>query len=356
MSSVSLSTGTLITADISTLVTLARIQGDIGASPLTKVGLTDCMAQLNTLSFTDYGATANAQVKGWADLLYTALIGTQTNYQQTVTALYAAYNYGLYVAGNYEAWYEMSGDTFANFMGLNASYNIPGWTPPSQSPAWSTTLTSMLNYWWRDGNMLEPHVPGNIIDHSGGYQQQIDFQANLFDPQNWTDAAQVQVNAKPLWDAQSATLHALVTQSSLAENDALLVLFLLVAMVNSLDAPSRSLGYQIANLPTTSQEHPNDTFADQLVYYDLLALADPLGNFALTNGALLALINALIPAVPNQDPGSILLSRVLTEQAKLLNSTSSYPMVDPYNPAISFPVRQTDTLAAINQAWATLSS
>jgi hypothetical protein len=353
MSTVALSTGPLTTADLATLVTLARVQGDIGANPLTKAGLTDFMAQVNTLSFTDYGATTNAQVKGWADLLYTALMATPTNYQQTVTALYVAYNYGLYVAGNYEAWYEMSGDAFANFMGLNASYNIPGWTPPSQSPTWNKTITTMLNH-WNEG--WEGNLPRNIIDSKpgDGYQQEIDFQANLFDPRNWTDAAQVQVNAKPLWDAQSAMLRALVTQGSLAENDALLVPFLLIALVNAHDAPSRSLGYQIANLTATSPEHPNDTFADQLVYYALLALADPLGNFALPHGALLGLVNALIPAVPNQDPGSVLLSRVLTEQAKILNVDTSYPMTDPYNPGIGFTVRQTDTLAALNRAWATL--
>jgi hypothetical protein len=349
-------TGTLTTGDISTLTTLARIQGDIGAIPLTKAGLTDFMAQLNVLSFTNYGTTTNAQVKGWADLLYTALMATQTNYQQTVTALYAAYNYGLYVAGNYEAWYEMSGDTFANFMGMNDSgpNPIPRWNPPTQSPAWSTTITTMLNYWWMDPNGMEPHVPANIIMHWGGYQDQINFEANLFDPNNWTDAAQVQVGARPLWDAQSTALHALITQGSLAENDALLLLFLLIAMVNSPDASARKLGDQIANLPTTSPEHPNDTFANQLVYYTLMALQDPMGNFGLTHDALLAQINALIPTVANGDPGSQLLSKVLSEQAKILSVDNAYPMQDPYNPNIGFPTRETDTLAALNRAWATL--
>jgi hypothetical protein len=210
----------------------------------------------------------------------------------------------------------------------------------------------MVNYWW--DNWHETHVPANIIMHWGGYQDQINFEANLFDPQNWTDAAQVQVNAKPLWDAQSTALHALITQGSLALNDATLVLFLLIAMVNSLDAGERNLGHQIANLPTTSPEHANDTFADQLVYYTLMALADPLGNFALTHDALLAQINALIPSVPNQDPGSQLLSKVLTQQARILSVDNSYPMQDPYNPATGFTVRQTDTLAALNRAWATL--
>jgi hypothetical protein len=196
--------------------------------------------------------------------------------------------------------------------------------------------------------------PANIISFAGDPQQQLDFQATLLDPQHWTDAAQVQANAEPFWDAQSTTLQALITQGSLAENDALLVLFLLIAMVNSLDTGERQLGYRIANLPTTSPEQPNDTFADQLVYYTLMVLVDPMGNFALTHDALLAQINALIPCVPNQDPGSQLLSKVLTEQARVLNGDDSYPMTDPYNPATGFTTRQTDTLAALNRAWATL--
>jgi hypothetical protein len=39
----------------------------------------------------------------------------------------------------------------------------------------------------------------------------------------------------------------------------------------------------------------------------------------------------------------------------VLTSSPSYPMVDPYNPATPFPERKTDTLSALNTAWATLS-
>jgi hypothetical protein len=347
-------TGTITTADISTLATLARIQGDIGADTLTKAGLTDFMAQLNTLSFTDYGATTDERIRGWADLLYTALMATQTSYGQPVPALWVAYNLGLYTAGNYEAWYESSGDPFANFMGLNVSSGIPMWNPPTQSPAWSQFVKKMINYWWVDGNDLEVHVPRNIIGSGMGYQQEIAFQANLLDPQNWTDAVQVTVGARPLWAAQRTCLNGLVAQTELRESDCLLLPFLLIAMLSSASADDRTLGLTIANLPTTSIEKPNDIFADQLIYYLLMALADPAGNYAQTNAQLSALIGGLVLAVPNQDPGSQVLNKTLTEQARILIADDAYPLQDPYDPSVGFTQRQTDTLAALNQAWTSL--
>jgi hypothetical protein len=54
------------------------------------------------------------------------------------------------------------------------------------------------------------------------------------------------------------------------------------------------------------------------------------------------------------DPASAALNQSLTNHLKVLIADSSYPMTDPYNPATGFTVRQTDTLAALNRAWASL--
>jgi hypothetical protein len=342
---------TLAAGDIGALGGLAKIQGDIGALPLTKAGLTDFMVQLNALSYTSYGTVANATAKGWLDSLYSGLMNQSTVYGQPVHALFIAYNYGLYVAGNYEAWYEISGQTFMNFMGMNASYGIAAWSPPAYSAAWKQAVVSLSQQW----NSALP--PGSIIASNPGmaYQYEIDFEANLFDPANWKDAGNVITGQAALWTAQRNQLSALIQQKTLALGDAVLTLYLLIAMVNSASSADRTLGAQIANLPTSSPELPNDTFANQLTYCWLMAMADPLGNFAFTYSQLASLLAVIAGSVSNQDPGSELLSKVFTQQSKILASDQSYPMQDPYNPSIGFTVRQTDTLAALNRSWATLA-
>jgi hypothetical protein len=127
-------------------------------------------------------------------------------------------------------------------------------------------------------------------------------------------------------------------------------------MVNAASPEDRTRGARIATLPCSSPELPNDTFANQLTYYWLMAMADPLGSFSFTSAQLDPMLATLSGAVTNQDPGSQLLSQVFTRQAKFLVADAGYPMQDPYNPSISFPVRQTDTMAALNQSWATLSA
>lgn len=341
----------LVAGDIGALGVLARIQGDIGAVPLTRAGLTDFMVQLNLLSYTNYGTVANTTVKSWLDALYSGLMSQQTVYGQPVHALFIAYNYGLYVAGDQEAWYEISGQTFLNFMGMNASYGIPAWTPPAYSPAWNKAVVSLSQHW----NSSAP--PASIIASSQGmaWQYEIDFEANLFDPANWKDAGNVITGLAPVWNGQRTQLDALIKQQTLALDDAVLTLYLLLAMVNSTSQADQALGEQIANLPTSSPELPNDTFANQLTYCWLMAMADPLGSFAFTYNQIAALMPVLLGSVTKQDPGSQLLSKVLTQQSKILASDQSYPMQDPYNPSIGFTVRQTDTLAALNRSWATLA-
>ncbi len=338
--------------DIPALDDLARIQGDVGAQPLTKAGLTDFMARLNTLSYNDYGAVSNAVVKGWLDLLYANLINQATKYGVPVHGLYIGYNYGLYLVGNREAWYEMSGQAFCNFKGLNASYGIPAWTLPPNSPTWNKAVTDLFNGWSMD------NPPTSVIASRPGmaYEDEINFQAALFDPANWTGAGNVITGLGPLWSAQTSALQALITQRSLALSDAVLTLYLLIAMVNSASPEDRARGEHIATLPCSSPELPNDTFAGQLTYYWLMAMTDPLGSFTFTNAQLEPMLAILSGAVTNQDPGSQLLNQVFTRQAKILAADTSYPMQDPYNPSTSFPVRQTDTMAALNEAWATLSA
>jgi hypothetical protein len=341
----------LTAGDIGSLGDLAKIQSDISILPLTKAVLTDFMVRLNDLSYTNYGTVGNSEVKSWLDALFSGLMNQTTVYGQPVHALFIAYNYGVYVANNQEAWNEIGGQTFLNFMGMNAGYGIPAWTPPAYSPAWNKAVVSLSQNW----NSTSP--PGSIIASTEGmgWQYEIDFEANLFDPANWKDAGNVVTGLAAVWTAQRTRLNALIRQKTLSLDDAVLTLYLLMAMVNSTSQADRTLGEQIANLPTSSPELPNDTFANQLTYCWLMAMADPLGSFTFTYSQIGSLLAVLAGSVTKQDPGSQLLNKVFMQQSKILASDQSYPMQDPYNPSIGFTVRQTDTLAAINRSWATLA-
>ena len=105
----------------------------------------------------------------------------------------------------------------------------------------------------------------------------------------------------------------------------MLTLYLLIAMVNAASPEDRARGARIATLPCSSPELPNDTFASQLTYYWLMAMADPLGSFTFTNAQLEPMLATLSGAVTNQDPGSQLLSQVFTRQAKFLVADTCLP-------------------------------
>ena len=118
--------------------------------------------------------------------------------------------------------------------------------------------------------------------------------------------------------------------------------------------PDQRLAAKILTASASSPEYPNDIFANQLVYLMLITLADPLGNYSWPNAMLQSMVQPLIPAIQHDDPASVALKESLTHHLKVLVSDASYPTQDMYNPNIGFTTRQTDTLAALNRAWATL--
>ena len=131
-------------------------------------------------------------------------------------------------------------------------------------------------------------------------------------------------------------------------------LYLLLALTSSAAQSEQALVQKISNTSANSEENANANLAQQLIYFTLMYLSNPLG-LGWAHDQILAWIRALIAAVPTNN-ASATLAPVLTAQAKLLVSASCYPMVDPYNPSIGFNQRYSDTLAAINLAWTNLNS
>ncbi len=86
----------------------------------------------------------HAVVKGWLDLLYANLSSTRRPTRWVpVHGLYIEHiTRRSFISWATVEWHEMSGQAFCNFKGLNASYGIPAWTLPPNSPTWNKAVTA----------------------------------------------------------------------------------------------------------------------------------------------------------------------------------------------------------------------
>ena len=348
---------TLTTNDLAALTAIVKAQADLGTTTLTADDLLDFMAQLFNLSYTLMPQVTNTSISAAFAAFLTQLAKVSTSFNSyDVPALWVAYTWGHYVQTDFQDWYYQS-VTYIEWAKLQSA-------PPGPA-AWQTGVTGYLTSLQPT---LYPATPTFIYDIDPGYRQgnwdsptwaqtqTYTFEYGLFTPDKWTDAGQVKTGAPALWTTQSGDLTATMQATALTDAMCLYLLYLLVGLCTSPNAKDLTTVETVANLVTNSVENPNDTFIDQLVYYALMAWVDPRGTYQWTHDHLTAQLQAFSASVPNGDPASQLVTRTLQQQTSVLNSASSYPMTDPYNPSISFPVRRTDTLAALNQAWATLST
>jgi hypothetical protein len=346
----------LTAGDIATFPTLIRIQGDIGpgVTSLTQAGVWDFMVQLDVLAREHYSQIQNGPLRAWVDDIFTPLITTPTVYKCSVMALYVAAAWG--------RWLLPFCRNYPHFARPDEPVDFPatywafwhvskyGWGCPDAPGYWSDALQSL------EGGWEPPNAPPqNILWKGPGttYAQQTVAQEALFSPSQWTDVGVVSPIVGTVAAAQSAAVHALLTGGVLTPGTALGLPYLLLGMGTSVAADQR-LAATILSASAPSPEYPNDTFANQLVYLMLMTLADPMGDFGWPNATLQSTLQSLIAAIQQGDPASVALKQSLTNHLKVLVSDASYPMTDPYNPATGFTTRQTDTLAALNRAWATL--
>jgi len=183
------------------------------------------------------------------------------------------------------------------------------------------------------------------------------FEYSRFDPENWTDSGDFVQNwiATAIWAQQSAEINALLQPATLNGDAYFFLLHLLAAVVTSTPSDQR-LAQQIVDAVASSPEYPNDTFINQLVYLTLMYLADPSGNFAWTNAQLLAQMDLMAGAVTGPDPASQAIHTSLAQHKRVLQTDASYPMQDPYSPAIGITTRKADTLAALDRARKTVNA
>ncbi len=343
--------------DLETFKTLLTIQQDIGADPVTKAGLTDFMVQLDKLSLEQYARTKSKVVKGWIDLLFSALIKTPTCYAKPpvrVPGLYIAHHYGMWVSRHHDVGPIRNADCryglFRHGIGGGSGTKYK-WDPPAQPPAWKKALNAVLESWDDPAKL-----PASLFSlHKLDWQEDVRRIGELFDPKKWTDAAKLKAHAVSLWEAQSQFVKNLLTEASLQADDCVSLLSILSVLANSPSDDHRHSAFQIANLNTDSPEYPNDIFINQLVYYVLMEWIDPRGGYQWTHEQIKNEMQKLILAVPHHDPASELMRNTFEVQAAVLKASPSYPMFDPYNASTNFAERKTDTLFALVEAGKTLN-
>jgi hypothetical protein len=288
--------------------------------------ITDFINQVDALGFASY-PTGASQIQTWVTEFFGLLANTATT---TLTFMTPTPVTAVYVARCFAAWWQVH-----QSWGWSAIYFIPGsmsygyWSPPSYPPVWSQSI----------GSVLSTLAKGAEIDNLSGTLTEF--------PGAWTDYVKVP-SACTLWSEQSTALGSMLHLSGLTADQCPFLFYLLLALTTS-TASDQAEVQKISNTACNSSENPNSTLAQQLVYFTLMYMNNPMG-MDWTHDHILACIKALIAAIP-VNSGSATLTQVLTQQEKLLIASANYPMVDPYNPAIGFNQRYSDTLAAINLAW-----
>ncbi len=385
---------TLTGPDSSALCALIQAQSAVGPAQLspTQAQFWAFFGAIDSLAYDHYQPITNAKVKGWMDKLFATLLQTQTCYGINAAGLYVLYAYAQYVGSCYP--YSNSPDDPGNCVngyptnwgqrGGRApnidwgTFKVPethpwsdffctpygaGWFPPAAPDSFYQALsTNMVAL-----NTAVVATPGSntstvaMCKGYGGSSPDLgsvqQFEQSRFDPRNWTDSETFVQNLinTGLWQEQSSAVTALLEPTTLSADDYFFLLHLLMALGTS-TANDQRLADQIVSAVATSPEYPNDTLINQLVYLALMYLADPYGNFAWTNAQLQAEMDLLAGAITSPDPASQAIHTSLAQHKRVLQVDASYPMQDPYSPAIGITTRKTDTLAALDAARKTVNA
>jgi len=353
------STYTLVAEDIPVLVALLQVENSmmqLQGSP-TNTDFNNLMTAADTLCRSGYpSSTGTPEVQTWVDGFFTTLATAQTTSVTTagnsVSLVYAAWAFTQY----YNAWAQINNPpgpmdswlwcafvkgpiTFVKGPVTSSSMVFPGpWTLPTQPAAWATSVSASV----------KGVVYSASLDNFSSPETRT---LNSF-PGFWKDYINVPT-AFTIWSLQSADLSGLLGLSSLADSQALFMLYVMVALTTS-SASDQALVNNIANTPVSSAELPNSNFAQHLAYFVALYLNDPTG-WDWPPEQISTLINSLAGAIPEGSAAATLLA-AFTSQQQLFTADPAYPSDDPNNPGIAFQQRYSDVLGAINGAWPPASS
>ncbi len=219
------------------------------------------------------------------------------------------------------------------------------WVPVSAPPSWNTEITSLLQSWG------EANTPKNVFPWQCTFTDFVQQHLDVLNPQSWNDMEKLKTAVTGVWQLQLSETRQLFeakTHPTLSSEAYFYLLHLLIALCSGGDE-CQELAAKSLNMACSSEEYPNDTFANQLTYVALINVADPNGAFAWTASERLQLLQDLSGLVVGQDPGSSALAASLASHIKLQGADPGYPLQDP-NSNKPFAERKSDTLAALDKS------
>jgi hypothetical protein len=397
---------TLTAQELPAIRTLIATQNQFGraAAPFSAESVLAAMAQLDSLS-DSYSNFVNGEFKGWTEQLYDLLQQVSTVYDEKFPTLYLAYKVAVFpfnppvedvplldshdwvvedvpwaksefaVAGGpdmtvwvtaiqiengpllqvsdrgvFPAFLRPSRFNYHQQVKDGGTYDSLGSTRwpgglPAVPPGWNNALTALLAAW--DMNAPKTVFKANTFDT---YR---DVLRGVLDPASWTDVENVKSGVSGLWTSQKESMNALLAAERLTADDYFFLLHVLLGLVSG-EGDLQLFTSNILTAPADPPGYPNDVFVNQLLYLALMYLADPLGSYGWNNAQLQQFVADVTSVVTGTDEASVAIAGAMAQQGKVLNSASSYPMIDPYNPSVGFTQRVTETVSALDKARASI--
>jgi hypothetical protein len=318
------------------------------------IGNADFLALLASTSGA-YSQLVNPQMQDWMNQLYTLTSQADAGYAgASVGGMHIVREFTSWAQGlsdNYDAYEDHCGlpwqyDFFPPFVAGTSdpqlSHWVP-WRPPPIPPGWASVLGTVQQSWiaQRPAGL----VPGSVMT----LYQLVNNQNAVMG--GWTTPLALQPSMTPLYTSQAGVVGAMLAQPSLSPDEYVFLLHVLLTL-GAGPADCQTLVRTLVNTPVSTDEYPNDTFINQLVYLTLLRLADPLGGFAVNNAGLQGWLSAWIAVASSGDAATTVVRTSLANHLKVAQVDASYPMQDPYAPSVGFMQRQTNVLYALDQARA----
>lgn len=361
---------TLTASELASVRTLLSFEGSFGPSKnLNNTLIESYFKGLNALS-SAYPHLSNQLFVAWSQRLFELLTKGDT-----LAEMYVVWRYIAFLVSQNGGQYEPPGkniraqDIFGTwrnywhvFIGNRCGWYVP-WpaeygsnvidtdvlTIPLAPAAWQKKVCGVKNLWGDTPPSTTIDI-GTQVKKADTY---VTFEKSVLS--DWADFPKVTNTTAPIWEDQNAAVSTMLSADNLGAVDYFFMLHMLVA-IGTGTPKGQTLAEKIVTASASSTEYPNDTFGNQLIYLTLMYLANPTGNFGWNNSQLLSFITDMEDIIKSQDQASQALRTSMATHKKILNSDSSYPLQDMYNPSIGFNTRMSDTLNALEQARQGLAS
>lgn len=303
--------------------------------------------------FPTYQGTKEATLKGWADHQFAVMLAARGAQGHPLPLVYVAYQYLSALFDNRDKSSAHSCNLW-QFVVQGAVY--PGGSFMPETPTdWRAKLAeacASLKSWQTVRPPENLFLPG-CQPYAKPYDEIIAFQQGVFELARWTDFGWAGEMIDWIGRQQGDLLDELLARSELAASD-LVPLLHVLSGVGLSGASGARRAVELLETLADSSEIPGGMLSEQIIYGQLMVLADPRGPYRYSHVQLVDFVAQLDAATKGDSVLAKSLSPRLQAALQMLAADAAYPMLDPYNPGIGFPKRMSDTLAAINDAWSSI--